>query len=563
MFSARRVFSSKVYQAKSRQRLAATSAIIAASVLVYSGLKNKVIQNDSLPPNSFKSEHVQEKPNGPIPNSENTLNTLVWGSNNSQTLLPNTSSPETIRLPTTAKWLDNVALRDLVLHKEYATAVDARGNVYKWGKNAEPSCILKGKNIVQVQLTDGKVYALSASGVIFALDAKCTLQSSERSPATRSNLSWRPTSWFRDPETIEASWEITPASPLQWGEKFISISAGQDHLLGLTSLGRAFAHPINNKANVYGQLGFRKFDVPDTSSPQSKKRTFVELVPKSVSDPYAKASPFKRPVSEPEQDATKISFPFCANIFEIPSLKNIKLSKLVAGGRSSFALTSTGRVLGWGANEYGQIGLGDNVTLDTITVPTEVVLWRMVSSGTQTKCLDVSAGGDLTCFTVERAGQIGTAGPLANIEVLVSGNGQYGSLGNNLYTNVQGNPIRARNVSNLSEYDDATKSLKPIAPDSISVSPTGHVLLTLNNTMGRDLLAWGRNYDSELGNGKRSGLAIPTTLTTADGERFMLRRKRAKEVLDLDGKVCKLSVEIEQKAVAGYSSSVVFWKISI
>lgn len=41
--------------------------------------------------------------------------------------------------------------------------------------------------------------------------------------------------------------------------------------------------------------------------------------------------------------------------------------------------------------EFSQIGLGDNVTLDTITVPTEVILWRM-AQGTQTKCVNVTAG---------------------------------------------------------------------------------------------------------------------------------------------------------------------------
>jgi len=39
-----------------------------------------------------------------------------------------------------------------------------------------------------------------------------------------------------------------------------------------------------------------------------------------------------------------------------------------------------------------QLGLGSNVTLDTIIVPTEVVLWRFVPGSTESKCLDVKAG---------------------------------------------------------------------------------------------------------------------------------------------------------------------------
>jgi len=37
-----------------------------------------------------------------------------------------------------------------------------------------------------------------------------------------------------------------------------------------------------------------------------------------------------------------------------------------------------------------QIGLGANTTADTITVPTEVVLWRIAPKNTRSKCLDVT-----------------------------------------------------------------------------------------------------------------------------------------------------------------------------
>jgi len=38
-----------------------------------------------------------------------------------------------------------------------------------------------------------------------------------------------------------------------------------------------------------------------------------------------------------------------------------------------------------------QIGLGANATADTVTVPTEVVLWRIIPKNTLSKCLDVTA----------------------------------------------------------------------------------------------------------------------------------------------------------------------------
>lgn len=105
-------------------------------------------------------------------------------------------------------------------------------------------------------------------------------------------------------------------------------------------------------------------------------------------------------------------------------------------------------------------------------------------------------------------------------------------------------------------------------PRDISVSPAGHVLLTLDTLEhagpgagGRDVLAWGANYEYQLGNGRRGSLATPAPLQMADGGRFMLARQRAAEIKDLQGRSWKKGVEVEQRAVAGWGNSVVYWKI--
>ena len=72
-----------------------------------------------------------------------------------------------------------------------------------------------------------------------------------------------------------------------------------------------------------------------SSSPSSLK-------PKFVSESYAEPDPEKRDIR------------YCDRLFEIPSLKGIKIAQAVAGARSSFVRTEVeGRVLAWGANEYG------------------------------------------------------------------------------------------------------------------------------------------------------------------------------------------------------------------
>lgn len=61
---------------------------------------------------------------------------------------------------------------------------------------------------MQLQLTDDKVYALSASGKIYVLASSVLSQS----PSTGSN------SWWRTGEEMVDFVEVTPAVKLGWGE---------------------------------------------------------------------------------------------------------------------------------------------------------------------------------------------------------------------------------------------------------------------------------------------------------------------------------------------------------
>lgn len=141
-----------------------------------------------------------------------------------------------------------------------------------------------------------------------------------------------------------------PSSDLY--ERFVSISAGRDHLLALTSDGRTFAHPLTKNANSHGQLGIRSIDIP---YPSSSARHSIQLIPKSILDPFAKESRATRPQTsvDPLADVDDQNIRFCDKLFEIPSLKDVKIAQIATGGRSSFARTGTGRVLGWGANDFG------------------------------------------------------------------------------------------------------------------------------------------------------------------------------------------------------------------
>jgi len=84
----------------------------------------------------------------------------------------------------------------------------------------------------------------------------------------------------------------------------------------------------------------------------------VDLVPDIVRDPYALSSPRGRAPS-PRQTVPNAVEPEylegCNVLFEIPALNGIRISQIATGSRTSFARTSDGRVLGWGANEFGSV----------------------------------------------------------------------------------------------------------------------------------------------------------------------------------------------------------------
>lgn len=73
------------------------------------------------------------------------------------------------------------------------------------------------------------------------------------------------------------------------------------------------------------------------------------------------------------------------------------------------------------------------------------------------------------------------------------------------------------------------------------------------------MLVWGLNRDYQLGNGKRSNLSTPAYLELAEG-RLMLGKRKA-EVSDLHGKKWRRNVEVEQRALAGDGSSVIYWRV--
>jgi len=148
----------------------------------------------------------------------------------------------------------------------------------------------------------------------------------------------------------------------------VSMSSGSDHLLAVTSHGRAFSMPTSWQGNAHGQLGYRRAFVGQQTSEANTKA--VELNPILTEDSLRATTPFTRRLkdndnhssdgallSELEQTERERYFQddsarFSTRLQEIPALRGLAVDQIACGERSSYALTE-GKVLAWGANEFG------------------------------------------------------------------------------------------------------------------------------------------------------------------------------------------------------------------
>jgi alpha-tubulin suppressor-like RCC1 family protein len=258
-----------------------------------------------------------------------------------------------------------------------------------------------------------KLIALSQNGKLYVVSASKAFQDAK---AYRNERSWWNYLFGTDPGVDFV--ELKAEGGLKFGERWTGVSAGVHHLLAVTNKGRTFSLPLSPAGNSHRQLGTRQ--VFETPFP----------VPSSSSSALTLS-----PQLPPESDIR-----FATTLTEIPSLKGLEVAQVATSDRTSFVRTPAGRILGWGANESGQIGLGANAAVEMINVPVEVVLAKNYPGGTALRCLDIKAAGQMTFFTVERA----LAGKDPAIDLLACGNGMSGSLGNGLWSSASGVPTRVK-----------------------------------------------------------------------------------------------------------------------
>ncbi|GAA5928668.1 hypothetical protein JCM1841_002960 [Sporobolomyces salmonicolor] len=519
---------------------------------------------------------------------------------------------------------------------------------------------LVGKDLVRVQPTEeGKVFGLSRRGEIWVwasdklnqraggVEAKLETGSASQGAGGGSSLGWlgKGSLWgTSDANEVECI-QLKPDVKLERGEKFVSLSAGSSHLLALTSTGRSFALPLCLRANEYGQLGVRSIELLAPRRPgfspagpltvrlepdehiNEMARNKVPPVPKNLdplllppTSPLSPSNPAPHeqaipPLPAPSTGTTPVLHPdpvqhtrlersihFCTTLHEIPSLRGVKVVELVAGKNHSLARLggkAEGRVLGWGAAAYGQLGIGPSLSFPSIPVPTEVPFLRSPAYSnnrpTVAKCVKLAAGGNVSYFVVEveRPGTLGV--PVVAVDLLATGQGQFGGIGNGMWAHAT-SPMRVKSVSGLSEWNETSGRVEPIGIKDVQAGET-HVAIVLDNAVtqpsgakfGRDVLVFGHNEFYQLGTGKRSNLALPQHLpplpypgldkppTAAaalldDGEKVEagvgssgtpspMPHKRLQLAPDLRTRQLGRQIRVEEAITAGDGGTAVYWRI--
>ncbi|GAA5993000.1 hypothetical protein JCM5350_004314 [Sporobolomyces pararoseus] len=613
--------------------------------------------------------------------------TFLWGRNTDLVVSPpslDPNSPSTptssdfVKRPTAPKALASLVLRDLKLSRTYGVAIDSNGDALQWGlgfsSTGAVERTLTGKDLISVEATEeGKVFGIDKKGQVWVWSSSKLnqrvgglereqngqLERVGSSTSTGNSLWWlgQGTLWGgngANGQAIECI-KLSTDSVLSKGEKFVSLSSGQSHLLALTSSGRSFALPLCLLANNYGQLGVRNVTLLTPPHPGSAAagslnvrlepdekinemgRDKVILPPKNL-DPLL-LNPNTMPTKSDPQPASQAIHPlptsysssssgehteeivlhpsreqhtrleksigFCTVLHEIPSLRGVQVVELVAGRNHSLARLggkAEGRVLGFGAGAYGQLGLGPSLSFPSIPTPTEIPFLRSPayssSKPTSAKCIKIAAGGNLSYFVVEteKPGRTLGSDVRREVDLLAAGQGQFGGLGNGLWAHAT-HPLRVKTVSGLTEWNEETGRVEAIGIKDIQAGET-HVAVVLDNAVtfpdgskfGRDVFTFGQNEFYQLGNGKRASLATPQhlpplpypssikTITGPNGEKVVVPVK-AEESLSsgttspMPHKRLQLATDlpvpkglpkksvIEESVVTGDSSSGVYWKI--
>ncbi|KAJ1937211.1 hypothetical protein GGF37_005297 [Kickxella alabastrina] len=260
---------------------------------------------------------------------------------------------------------------------------------------------------------------------------------------------------------------------LGWRENVVSLSAGEDHIAATTSSGHVYTCALGPRGNDRSQLGLG-------AAAAATVQPFV----------------LKR----------------------VPADR--KFSAAVCGGRHTLLLTVDGDVLGCGANDFGQLAMGNytegNSTVRELTPLRR--LWKDEHFRPALERAEMLAASSATSYIQVRRGD--------NLRLLSCGRGIDGQLGTGFLVHMQGKPAVISALSDKHEFDPQSQLRKPLGLRSISAAGDHVVAVRDNHTnvvldqsgaevnkaplFGYDVLIWGSNKEGQCIPDRRHRFAEPS-----------------------------------------------------
>jgi len=198
--------------------------------------------------------------------------------------------------------------------------------------------------------------------------------------------------------------------------------------------------------------------------------------------------------------------------------------KIFAGLQSAFALDAEGRVWAWGANDYGQLGLGRRV--DAATVPTRVPALRGITQiAVSSHTLALATDGTLWAWGSNDSGQVGVPDEHAKVvytpqrittaaDVLAVAAGGAHSL-----LLLRGGQVYAVGTNDHGQLGDGSTTDRPTwkrceGMAHIAAFAAGHTH-NLAVDAGGKVWGWGSNIASQVKPGEVGQVYLPAALPTA------------------------------------------------
>lgn len=443
------------------------------------------------------------------------------------------------KLPCRVKEFDGKLLTDVLVEKDYVVAVDDKGKVFHYSPKESTlvQVSVPGK-VSKVLSSGGKFYYLSKNGKDIFYGGRAVF---EVTPTT---------SWFASGAAYNC--EKLAISGLNRREVINDFSAGESHILLLTSEGRLFGACTSEAPLNKGQFGLPNYSpyAENKSIPCNEAFEMINLNNEVV---VTKTAKFVKPR---------------------------RFSSIASGRYFNIVSDLDGNIWTWGDNSSGQCGREVRSNTDIQQIPIcafslldlkKTLHYSLAdkSNRGELRTTGVYAGADTAFIQLTYASEDNSS---YSQEVLLSlGSGIKGQLGLSRYIHVNASPKPLKSLMGLNEYDEKAEASVKIGIKAFSIGDD-HAFVTLDNADAKNVYVFGDNERGQFGNGKTvkssKPIELPKLVEPSDLEGAELKRnkKLVKKLGDQSQSRLQLAsnkingVDTEQVIVAGRGGSAIFYR---